>query len=76
MKQVIRRIGSPLALTLALAAGACSTKDNKADTLAATKAFLTYTASEDGQKQLTAAQYAPIPAEIITKVRSTVANLS
>ncbi|WP_192582665.1 phosphate ABC transporter substrate-binding protein PstS [Streptomyces triticiradicis] len=51
-------------------------KGNKADTLAATKAFLTYTASEDGQKQLTAAQYAPIPAEIITKVRSTVANLS
>jgi len=51
-------------------------KGNKADTLAATKAFLTYTASEDGQKQLTAAQYAPIPAEIIAKVRSTVANLS
>ncbi|MFF2368202.1 phosphate ABC transporter substrate-binding protein PstS [Streptomyces sp. NPDC058122] len=51
-------------------------KGNKADTLAATKAFLTYTASEDGQKQLTAAQYAPIPAEIITKVRSTISNLS
>lgn len=51
-------------------------KGNKADTLAATKAFLTYIASEDGQKQLTAAQYAPIPAEIITKVRSTISNLS
>ncbi|MFE1288817.1 phosphate ABC transporter substrate-binding protein PstS [Streptomyces sp. NPDC058751] len=51
-------------------------KGNKADTLAATKAFLTYTASEDGQKQLTAAQYAPIPDEIITKVRSVISNLS
>ena len=39
MKQVIRRIGSPLALTLALAAGACSTRDNKADTLAADTAL-------------------------------------
>jgi phosphate transport system substrate-binding protein len=51
-------------------------KGNKADTLAATKSFLTYIASEDGQNQLTAAQYAPIPAEIITKVRSTISNLS
>ncbi|WP_345647053.1 phosphate ABC transporter substrate-binding protein PstS [Streptomyces siamensis] len=51
-------------------------KGNKADTLAATKSFLTYIASEDGQKLLTDAQYAPIPAEIITKVRSTVSNLS
>ncbi|MGC4986338.1 phosphate ABC transporter substrate-binding protein PstS [Streptomyces sp. DT193] len=51
-------------------------KGNKADTLAATKSFLTYIASEDGQKQLTAAQYAPIPDEIITKVRSTISNLS
>lgn len=51
-------------------------KGNKADTLTATKAFLTYIASEDGQKQLTAAQYAPIPDEIITKVRSTISNLS
>ncbi|MCT9003675.1 phosphate ABC transporter substrate-binding protein PstS [Streptomyces sp. NPDC054766] len=50
-------------------------KGNKADTLAATKSFLTYIASEDGQNQLTAAQYAPIPAEIITKVRSTISNL-
>jgi phosphate transport system substrate-binding protein len=51
-------------------------KGNKADTLAATKSFLTYIASEDGQKQLTAAQYAPIPDEIITKVRTAVSNLS
>lgn len=51
-------------------------KGNKADTLAATKSFLTYIASEDGQAQLTAAKYAPIPAEIITKVRSTISTLS
>jgi phosphate transport system substrate-binding protein len=51
-------------------------KGNKADTLAATKSFLTYIASEDGQKLLTDAKYAPIPAEIISKVRTTVSNLS
>ncbi|MER7679360.1 phosphate ABC transporter substrate-binding protein PstS [Streptomyces sp. NPDC096934] len=51
-------------------------KGNKADTLPATKAFLNYIASEDGQKLLTDAQYAPIPAEIITKVRAAVSNLS
>ncbi|QEU93432.1 phosphate ABC transporter substrate-binding protein PstS [Streptomyces kanamyceticus] len=51
-------------------------KGNKADTLAATKSFLTYIASEDGQKVLKDNDYAPIPDEIITKVRSTVASLS
>jgi len=34
MKQVIRRIGTPLALTLAFAAGACKSGDNNTDTLA------------------------------------------
>lgn len=51
-------------------------KGNKADTLAATKSFLNYIASEDGQNLLTEAKYAPIPAEIITKVRSTISSLS
>jgi phosphate transport system substrate-binding protein len=51
-------------------------KGNKADTLPATKAFLTYIASEDGQKVLSTIDYAPIPDAIITKVRSTIAGLS
>ncbi|MEU3982924.1 phosphate ABC transporter substrate-binding protein PstS [Streptomyces sp. NPDC026672] len=51
-------------------------KGNKADTLPATKAFLNYIASEDGQKILSGIDYAPMPDEIITKVRSTIATLS
>lgn len=51
-------------------------KGNKADTLPATKAFLTYIASEDGQALLADAGYAPIPAEIIAKVRTTIAAMS
>ncbi|TPQ17029.1 phosphate ABC transporter substrate-binding protein PstS [Streptomyces sporangiiformans] len=51
-------------------------KGNKADTLPATKAFLTYIASEDGQKALADIDYAPIPAEIIAKVRTTISGLS
>ncbi|WP_405907858.1 phosphate ABC transporter substrate-binding protein PstS [Streptomyces sp. NBC_00828] len=51
-------------------------KGNKADTLPATKAFLTYIASEDGQKILADAGYAPMPTDIITKVRTTIAGLS
>ncbi|WP_328399076.1 phosphate ABC transporter substrate-binding protein PstS [Streptomyces sp. NBC_00390] len=48
---------------------------NKADTLGTVKSFLTYTASDEGQKVLTEAGYAPIPAEINAKVRETVAGL-
>jgi phosphate transport system substrate-binding protein len=51
-------------------------KGNKAETLPATKAFLTYIASEEGQKILAENDYAPIPEEIIAKVRTTVASLS
>ncbi|MFI1536427.1 phosphate ABC transporter substrate-binding protein PstS [Streptomyces anandii] len=51
-------------------------KGNKAATLPAVKSFLGYTASEDGQKQLTGASYAPIPDEIISKVRTTIEGLS
>ncbi|KPC79619.1 MULTISPECIES: phosphate ABC transporter substrate-binding protein PstS [Streptomyces] len=49
---------------------------NKADTLGTVKSFLNYTASEDGQKVLTEAGYAPIPEAINAKVRETVAGLS
>ncbi|MEW2077482.1 phosphate ABC transporter substrate-binding protein PstS [Streptomyces sp. NPDC012403] len=51
-------------------------KGNKADTLPATKSFLNYMASEDGQGLLADAGYAPMPEEIITKVRETVNGLS
>lgn len=49
---------------------------NKSDTLSTVKSFLTYTASDEGQKVLSEAGYAPIPAEINSKVRETVAALS
>ncbi|MFJ9664197.1 phosphate ABC transporter substrate-binding protein PstS [Streptomyces sp. NPDC101219] len=51
-------------------------KGNKAETLPATKAFLNYMASEDGQGLLADAGYAPMPDEIITKVRETISALS
>ncbi|MFI9153085.1 phosphate ABC transporter substrate-binding protein PstS [Streptomyces sp. NPDC053367] len=51
-------------------------KGNKADSLPATKAFLRYIASEDGQKVLADNDYAPIPADIIAKVRTTIEELS
>ncbi|MCX5398011.1 phosphate ABC transporter substrate-binding protein PstS [Streptomyces sp. NBC_00102] len=49
---------------------------NKAETLPTVKSFLTYTASDAGQKVLTEAGYAPIPTEINAKVRETIAALS
>ncbi|WP_274560149.1 phosphate ABC transporter substrate-binding protein PstS [Streptomyces spiramyceticus] len=51
-------------------------KGNNAETLAALKAFLTYAASEDGQKVLADADYAPLPADIAAKVREIVPTLS
>jgi phosphate transport system substrate-binding protein len=51
-------------------------KGNKADTLPTTKAFLNYIASEEGQGLLADAGYAPIPDEIIAKVRTTIQGLS
>ncbi|MEU5053442.1 phosphate ABC transporter substrate-binding protein PstS [Streptomyces sp. NPDC021096] len=51
-------------------------KGNKADTLPATKSFLTYIAGEDGQSVLKDLGYAPLPAEIAKKVRESIANLS
>ncbi|MFJ8664171.1 phosphate ABC transporter substrate-binding protein PstS [Streptomyces sp. NPDC093600] len=51
-------------------------KGNKAETLPTLKAFLNYAISEEGQKVLADADYAPIPAEIATKVREIVPTLS
>ncbi|WP_460067252.1 phosphate ABC transporter substrate-binding protein PstS [Streptomyces sp. YKOK-I1] len=51
-------------------------KGNKAATLPATKAFLTYLASTDGQGILSGIDYAPIPDAIISKVRTTIDGLS
>ncbi|MFD3455877.1 phosphate ABC transporter substrate-binding protein PstS [Streptomyces sp. NPDC058691] len=51
-------------------------KGNKAETLPLVKSFLGYTASEEGQAILSDAGYAPLPAEIADKVRSTVAALA
>ncbi|GAA4777589.1 MULTISPECIES: phosphate ABC transporter substrate-binding protein PstS [Streptomyces] len=48
---------------------------NKAETLGTLKSFLTYTASDEGQKVLTDHGYAPIPQEINSKVRETIAGL-
>jgi phosphate transport system substrate-binding protein len=62
-------------LTLVTYEIVCDT-GNKADTLPATKSFLNYIASEDGQGLLADAGYAPMPDEIITKVRETISGLS
>lgn len=51
-------------------------KGNNAGSLTALKSFLGYTASEGGQTSLKELGYAPLPAEIATKVRATVATLS
>ncbi len=44
-------------------------KGNKAENLPALKAFLNYAVSDAGQKVLADAGYAPLPAEIATKLR-------
>ncbi|MFD5897660.1 MULTISPECIES: phosphate ABC transporter substrate-binding protein PstS [unclassified Streptomyces] len=51
-------------------------KGNKAETLPAVKAFLNYAVSEEGQKVLADADYAPLPTEIAAKVREIVPTLS
>ncbi|WP_155058916.1 phosphate ABC transporter substrate-binding protein PstS [Streptomyces blattellae] len=51
-------------------------KGNKAETLPTVKSFLTYIASEEGQGLLAENSYAPIPDDIISKVRTTIAGLS
>ncbi|MYU13094.1 phosphate ABC transporter substrate-binding protein PstS [Streptomyces sp. SID8361] len=85
----IKGTGSDLALDLAYDTKAANAypitlvtyeiacdKGNKADTLAATKSFLTYVASEDGQTSLKELGYAPLPTEIANKVRESVKSLS
>ncbi|AWI28496.1 phosphate ABC transporter substrate-binding protein PstS [Streptomyces sp. ICN441] len=49
---------------------------NKPESLDTVKSFLGYTASDEGQKILTDAGYAPIPTEINAKVRETINGLS
>ncbi|MFI5779120.1 phosphate ABC transporter substrate-binding protein PstS [Nocardia sp. NPDC051570] len=51
-------------------------KGNRADTLPATRSFLTYIASADGQSVLAGLGYAPLPADIAAKVRDTIAGIS
>ncbi|WP_434591619.1 phosphate ABC transporter substrate-binding protein PstS [Streptomyces sp. A5-4] len=51
-------------------------KGNTPETLGTVKSFLTYAAGADGQKLLSDAGYAPIPAEINAKVRETVTSLN
>ncbi|QNE77232.1 phosphate ABC transporter substrate-binding protein PstS [Streptomyces finlayi] len=49
---------------------------NPADSLPALKSFLTYTAGEEGQKQLHSIHYAPLPASVAVQVREVVSSLS
>ena len=51
-------------------------KGNDPTTLPLTRSFLGYAASEAGQRALTQIGYAPMPQEIIAKVRDTLAALS
>ncbi|MER5209512.1 phosphate ABC transporter substrate-binding protein PstS [Streptomyces sp. NPDC002838] len=51
-------------------------KGNKPATWSATKAFLTYIASTEGQEDLSFQGYATLPASIVDKVRSKINNLS
>jgi phosphate transport system substrate-binding protein len=51
-------------------------KGLSADQLKLTKSFLTYTASDEGQKVLADLNYAPLPSEIATKVRDAVTTIS
>ncbi|MGW6961636.1 phosphate ABC transporter substrate-binding protein PstS [Streptomyces chartreusis] len=51
-------------------------KGNAADTLPALKSFLTYTASDEGQKPLSRIHYAPLPKSVAVQVRRVVSSLS
>ncbi|MFD8782761.1 phosphate ABC transporter substrate-binding protein PstS [Kitasatospora sp. NPDC059599] len=51
-------------------------KGNKAASLPALKSFLTYTSSDAAQQAIGATGYVPLPAEITTKVKSAVSQLS
>ncbi|MEO3840312.1 phosphate ABC transporter substrate-binding protein PstS [Streptomyces sp. B22F1] len=62
-------------LTLLTYEIACD-KGNHKDNLDKVKSFLGYTASEAGQSKLSQLGYAPLPAEVVGKVRTTVESLS
>ncbi|GGU49096.1 phosphate-binding protein PstS [Streptomyces lavendofoliae] len=49
---------------------------NQADVLPALKSFLTYTASAEGQKDLSRIHYAPLPDDVAARVRQVVGRLS
>ncbi|MER7111672.1 phosphate ABC transporter substrate-binding protein PstS [Streptomyces sp. NPDC000229] len=49
---------------------------NQADVLPALKSFLTYTASEEGQGELSRIHYAPLPDDVAARVRQVVSGLS
>lgn len=49
---------------------------NRPESLPALKSFLTYAASEEGQQELHAIHYAPLPASVATQVRAVVDTLS
>lgn len=51
-------------------------KGNKAETLDALKAFLTYTASEAGQKAIGDVGYVPLPKELTDKVNAVIPTLA
>ncbi|MEU8922412.1 phosphate ABC transporter substrate-binding protein PstS [Kitasatospora sp. NPDC048545] len=51
-------------------------KGNKAASLPALKSFLTYTSSDAAQQAISATGYVPLPAEITSKVKSAVSQLS
>ncbi|MFE5819061.1 phosphate ABC transporter substrate-binding protein PstS [Streptomyces sp. NPDC056479] len=51
-------------------------KGNAAATLPALKSFLTYTASEEGQKPLARIHYVPLPESVAAEVRRVVSTLS
>jgi phosphate transport system substrate-binding protein len=53
----------------------CS-KGNASDKLDLLKSFLTYTASDPGQSQLTSQGYAPLPKSVQTKVQSAIDTIS
>ncbi|MFD4632388.1 phosphate ABC transporter substrate-binding protein PstS [Streptomyces sp. NPDC058284] len=51
-------------------------KGNRRETLPALKSFLTYTASEAGQKELSGLHHAPLPESVAGRVRDVVGTLS
>lgn len=51
-------------------------KGNKADTLETLKSFLTYAASDNGQKAIGSTGYVPLPKELASKVQAVIPTLA